>query len=137
MRDVVVDASAFVKLFLEEPGSDGMDALEAQSRLVAPDYLMIESANVLWKQVRWNGLPSELALEQLDAMDHFDLALIPSEDLLPQALALACELPHPLYDMLYLLLALRGGHPLATADIRMREAAETLGIKVEWVGAEG
>ncbi len=135
MREVVVDASAFVKLLVAEAGSERMLELESGARLTAPDYVLIEAANVLWKKVRWRGLSTQHAVNRLDVMERFDLALAPTQDLLTQALALACELPCPLYDTLYLLLALHGGRALATADGRMREAAEALGVRVEWVGA--
>lgn len=138
MTGVVVDASAFVQLLVDEEGSARMlDLLQSDVPLAAPDYVLVETANVLWKKVRWRGLPADMAADRLAQVESFDLQLAPTADLLAPALALACELPHPLYDVLYLLLALHGGRSLATADAKMREAAEALGIKVEWVGAEG
>jgi predicted nucleic acid-binding protein len=134
--ELVVDASVFVKLLIEEPGSDRAEELVAQAdRLFAPDLLIIETANTLWKKVRRQGLPQDGALDSLEEAQRFDVELVSSADLLVEALAIACELPHPLYDCLYLLLALRGGRALATADARMREAAEGLGVRVEWVGS--
>lgn len=136
MSEIVVDASAFAKLLVYEPGTDRMNELEASSLLSAPDHVLIETANVLWKKTRRGAITAEFALDALDAAERYDLGLAPTADLLQEALAIACELPHPLYDTLYLLLALKGGRALATADARMREAAESLGIRVEWVGAE-
>ena len=136
MNEIVVDASAFVKLLVCETGTTRMNELEAVTQLVAPDYLRIETANVLWKMVRWREMTPDQALRRLEAARRFDIELQPSSELLEEALALACQLPHSLYDTLYLLVALKGGRPLATADARMREAAEALGIRVEWVGAE-
>lgn len=133
--EVVVDASVFVKLLTDEPGSERADALEASSQLVAPDWLLAETATALWKKVRRGLLTANAALDALTEGERYDVELVPVEQLLPEALALACELPHPLYDTLYLLLALHGGRALATADPGMREAAEALGVRVEWVGA--
>lgn len=136
MTDLVVDASAFVKLFVCEDGSERMLELAArEEKLLAPDYLLTETANTLWKHVRRHGLPPERALARYETAQHYDVMLVPTEDLLPEALALACELPHPLYDTLYLLLALKGGRTLATADTRMRDAAQALGVRVAWVGS--
>ncbi len=135
MTDLVVDASVFVKLLLAETGSDrAFELASSADRLLAPDYLPTETASALWKMVRWRGLPTEAALESLEEAQRFPLELVPTEELLAEALAIACEIPHPLYDCLYLLLALRGGRTLATADKEMRKAAEALGVRVEWVG---
>ncbi len=133
---LVVDASAFMKLLVEEDGLDRMLELARTGVLfLAPDWLHAETAMALWKYVRRGDLDIEQALDRLEVAERYDVELTPARELLPEALALACELPHPLYDTLYLLLALRGGRALATADTRMREEAERLGIKVEWVGS--
>lgn len=137
MTDLVIDSSAFVKLFVPEDGSARTLELATKAeQLLAPDYIMTETANTLWKYVRWQGLPADRALDRLDVARRYDIELVPTDELLPEALAIACELPHPLYDCLYLLLALRGGRTLATADKRMRATAEGLGVRVEWVGAD-
>lgn len=133
--DLVFDASVFVKLLRDEPGTERAIELEASSQLVAPDWLLAETGMVLWKKVRRGVLTPAEALESLAVAERYDAEFVPAQQLLPEALALACEIPHPLYDTLYLTLALHGGRTLATADARMREAAEALGIKVEWVGA--
>ncbi len=137
MTHLVIDSSAFAKLFVPEDGSARTLELATKAeKLLAPDYIMTETANTLWKYVRWQGMPADRALDRLDVAQRYQIELVPSEELLAEALAIACELPHPLYDCLYLLLALRGGQTLATADARMRQAAERLGIRVEWVGAD-
>ena len=134
MSELVVDASGFVKLLVREVGSERMLELSSESML-SPDHVLTEAANVLWKKTRWQGLPVQDALDALDVAERLDIQLVPTADLLDEALAIACQLPHPLYDTLYLLLAMHGGRALATADGRMRAAAEGLGVRVEWVGA--
>lgn len=136
MNEIVIDTSAFMKLLLDESGSNRAADVASHANLLAPDYLLTESANVLWKKVRWQGMPAAEALGILDSIERYPLGLAPTNDLLAEALAIACELPHPLYDTLYLLLALKGGRTLMTADSQMREAAEGLGIRVGWVGAD-
>ncbi|HEY3317616.1 MAG TPA: type II toxin-antitoxin system VapC family toxin [Coriobacteriia bacterium] len=132
---LVVDASAFVKLLVPEDGSARMlELAQAEAEFLAPDWLLAETAMALWKYVRRGELATEDALDALTEGERYDVELTPAQELLPEALALACALPHPLYDTLYILLALRGGRALATGDTRMREAAEALGIRVEWVG---
>jgi predicted nucleic acid-binding protein len=136
LSELVVDASAFVKVLVPEAGTEqAFKLLERGDPLCAPAHMLVETANALWKKVRWQGLPHADASDALDVAMRYQIDLVPTEGLLPEAFALACELPHPVYDCLYLLLALRGGRTLVTADARMREAAGALGVRVEWVGA--
>jgi predicted nucleic acid-binding protein len=136
--ELVIDASAFVKLLDEEPGSLRTDELATRAdTLLAPDWMVVESAMALWKKARRGLLTTDEALDALADGERYPVELVATQQLLPEALALACELPHPLYDTIYLVLALHGGRTLATADARMREAAQALGVRVEWVGTEG
>ena len=52
------------------------------------------------------------------------------------ALRLALLLAHPIYDCLYLALALERREPLATADRRMAALARTLNIETQLIGPE-
>jgi len=50
---LVVDAGVVVKWYIPESGSDRAAALlETDRRLIAPDLLLAEVANVLWKSRR-------------------------------------------------------------------------------------
>jgi predicted nucleic acid-binding protein len=57
--------------------------------------------------------------------------LTPSAMLLPSAARLAVELGHPVYDWLYLALAVSHAAPLATANERLQQAAGRIGIRVK------
>jgi predicted nucleic acid-binding protein len=50
--------------------------------------------------------------------------------LIKLAARLAAELAHPVYDCLYLALAASRGASLASADERLRHAAERVGIRI-------
>ena len=117
----VVDASVAVKWVVEEPGSDQARML-ARARLEAPDLMAVECANILWKKARMGDIDARQARERLDALLQAPVALTPSRDLLGRALGLALELEHPVYDCLYLALALVRGVPLVTADERLAKA---------------
>lgn len=133
--ELVVDSSAFAPLLLQARGTERLLALASEAdAMLAPDWLLAEIAMTMWKCRFADRLSTEEALDRLDVAMHYDIELVPAEDLLPEALRIACELPHPLYDCLYLLLAMHGGRTLVTADARMRDAAEGLGVRVEWVG---
>ncbi|MGA3098822.1 MAG: type II toxin-antitoxin system VapC family toxin [Bryobacteraceae bacterium] len=117
----VVAASVAVKWVVEEPGS-GQARMLARARLEAPDLLAVECANILWKKARIGDIDARQARERLDALLEAPVALTPSRDLLGGALGLALDLEHPVYDCLYLALALARGVPLVTADERLAKA---------------
>lgn len=130
-REIVIDASAATKWLVEEPGSEWADGLAGPGvALIAPELLLSECGNVLWRLVR-TGFLSEA--EQQDA--HGGLATAPlailacSPALHAEALRIATRLQHPVYDCLYLALALDRGAALATADqrfIRVLRATDLL-----------
>lgn len=121
----VVDASVGVKWILPEPGSDRACALLAEvaaghAHLLAPDLYAAEVANVLWQRASLRAeLTEEEAREALRALLVSLPELVPSEALLPQALALALAFRRPVYDCLYAALAVREGCTLVTADRRL------------------
>ena len=118
----VVDASVAVKWVVRESGSDRARLL-AQARLEAPDLLFIECANILWKKVRAGDLAEREAVERLNLLLRAPVLLAGSRELLESALRLSFELLHPVYDCVYLALALQRGFPLVTADERLAKAA--------------
>lgn len=118
----IIDASVAVKWVVEESGSDRARGL-SQARLEAPDLLPVECANILWKKVRLGDLRQQEAARRLDLLLRAPVVLAGSRDLLEAALELAFELKHPVYDCVYLALALRRAIPLVTADQRLVAAA--------------
>lgn len=122
MERAVIDASVAVKWVLDEPGSPQARRL-ASARLEAPELLLVECANILWKKVRVGDLRKDEAVQRLELLARAPvLAWAVSPDLLREALRLALELSHPVYDCLYLALALQLVIPLVTADRRFAQA---------------
>jgi len=62
-----------------------------------------------------------------------EISWTPSSALLRPAARLAIELGHPVYDCVYLALAASRAASLATADERLRQAAERVGVAI-WSG---
>jgi predicted nucleic acid-binding protein len=118
----VVDASVAVKWVVQETGSDLARSLSNAS-LEAPDLLLVECANILWKKVRIGDLTRRDAKRCLDILLRAPVNVITGSELLPQAMDLSCELEHPVYDCLYLAVALRREIPLITADERLARTA--------------
>lgn len=114
---IVVDASVAVKFAVEEEGTDrALRVLSEEPDLVAPDLLLIETANAFWSLVRESKLLEPHAADNLAAMPSFFTRLWPSAALAADALELGFRLRHPLYDCFYLALAQRLGVTLLTAD---------------------
>ncbi len=124
----VVDASVAAKWYLPEPGGDAADALLAEAAagtgaLLAPDLLVPELANVLWKKVRAGECGAADAGEVLDLLEDDCPTLLPSRELAPRALDLALALELTVYDGLYLAAAIESEARLATADAALARAA--------------
>jgi predicted nucleic acid-binding protein len=132
---IVVDASIAFLWFANEPGGWGAARLlEAESPLLAPDLMAAEVTNAWWKKLRRREMEladMEQAVTNLLALG---IAWTPSAALLRSATRLAAELGHPVYDCLYLALASSHAARLATADDRLRRAAERVGVRV-WTDA--
>ena len=91
--------------------------------VLAPELMLTEVANALWKLQRSGSLedvdPQVLLADARDLVDQFE----PDRHLQVEALALACHLDHPVYDCLYLALARREAAQLLTADQRLQRLA--------------
>lgn len=129
----VVDASVAMKWVVEEPGSERARQL-SEVRLRAPDVLLIECANALWKKALRGELSKDSAAARLAVLSDAPVTVHSSAGLMPAALEMAIELRHPVYDCLYLALAAQNGIPLVTADNRFAEtvrAREGMPAEVE------
>ncbi|WP_374411546.1 type II toxin-antitoxin system VapC family toxin [Novosphingobium colocasiae] len=115
---MIVDASVAVKWVLREADSPAAIDLLARSDLCAPDFILIEVANVLWKAWRAGALDEQSVTQALEQMPCLFATLRPAEKLVATALRIATELDHPVYDCLYVAAALADGDRLITADRR-------------------
>lgn len=120
MSRVVIDASVAVKWVVEEDGTAAALALLNSVPLAAPDLLVAECANILWKKVRRKELQREEAIMAARLIQSVDIEVFPTRHLLEAATSLAVELDHPAYDCIYLALALDNEWRLVTADDRLR-----------------
>ena len=122
MNTGVIDTSALVKFVLPEEHSDEVRRLivlhqSSAVKLLAPDYILVESANVLWKHVRRNNLRIEDAESGLTLLQQAEIELIPQAQLLDDALRFAVDVNVAVYDALFAVLAMREMAPLITADV--------------------
>jgi predicted nucleic acid-binding protein len=120
---LVIDASVALKWVLDEPGGAEAEALLDEA-LIAPGLWLIEAANALWKRAGRGEISADEAAERLQALLHAPVATPRTEDDLASALSLASQLAHPVYDCLYLALAIRENTQVVTADTRFYAVAE-------------
>ena len=125
---LVVDASVAVKLIVDEDGKEeALARTRNETRLVAPDWLLVEAGNALWRKCASGVFDREVA-EDLHAMlPRFFDEFRPSAPLAPTALALSFDLKHWIYDCIYLATAIDLGAPLLTADRKFWNAAKRSG----------
>jgi len=118
---VVIDASVAVKWYVPEPGSIAAAGLLSTPDVrLAPDLLVAELGNTLWKKVQRTELRRGEALSIVTAfVSQLPLDLRPSTALLEGALEIATRLRCSLYDGLYLGLAVVENCRLVTADERL------------------
>ena len=115
---LIVDASIAVKWVADEPDSDRARAIFLADECCAPDLILAELGNALWKKQRAKLVSFEQAVAALQALPD-RMRLFENAALAPRALAIATELAHPIYDCFYLALAERERAPLVSADERL------------------
>lgn len=131
MVALVLDASAALRVvFTAEPHTALLDLLENAEAVYAPSLFVAETANALWKYVGAKQISEQDALRlHRDAVALVD-RFAPDAELFPEALTVAVRHKHPVYDVLYVLLARRNGAALATMDKRLAALARRLEVDV-------
>lgn len=123
---LVVDASIAIKWVVQESGTNEALSLR-RHELLAPDLLVAECANILWKKVTRGELLLNEASAAAQLLENADIELAPMRALLHSATTLALRLNHPAYDCLYLALAEREAVFFATADTVLVSKARQAG----------
>lgn len=117
----VVDASVAVTWFVEEPRSEAaLTLLDAGVDLLAPDLLLVEVANALWKKLRRGAIAPHHLETPVRWIRTGVPQLVPIRAVIDDALPLTTELDHPIYDCLYLALAEIAGARVVTDDERLQ-----------------
>lgn len=125
MTRFVVDASVAIKWVIDEPGT-AQALLLRRHRLAAPDLLVPECVNILWKKVRRGELSADEAVFAARLLQRADIELEPMRRLWEPATQLAVSLDHPAYDCTYLALAQALSCALVTADERLYRKSRPL-----------
>lgn len=132
MATYVVDASVIVERLVQGPYTSNARVLFrralAGDRFVVPEFCLLECANVLWKHVRFQGMPPGQARQLLRDLRALPLKRIPVKGALSAALDIGLTHQLSVYDAVYLALASRSGYPFITADQSQSQAATAEGV---------
>lgn len=112
---------------VEEARTPPATAGQAATVVAAPSLHASEVANALWKYVKAGNLDAETALERLEESINLIDAFTPDWELTTEALTEAVRFKHPVYDLLYAVLARRTGCPVLTMDERLRTLLGQMG----------
>ena len=126
----VIDASIAIQWFVDEGDqTSAMEVTRYEGRLVAPDIIFAEVANVLRRKVRLGHITEIQAKESLQILLRTFPDAVASADLLADAFSISSQLDHSVYDVLYLVCAIRkGAASLITADRRFAAKAAEAGF---------
>jgi predicted nucleic acid-binding protein len=136
MTQCVVDASVAIKWFVPEIHSiQALRLLQLDAELLAPELILAEVGNILWKKCRLGELDMPTAGELLHCFKRSALTIKSHDGLLDNAWHIATQYQQTFYDSLYLSLAVANATRLATADRKFFDAlAETpLAAYLLWI----
>lgn len=127
----IVDASVTVKWYVPEPGSQAAAALlDSPIRLLAPDLLVPEFGNTVWKKTIRGELGTGEARTIVRAfLSALPVTLHPSTLLLQAACDIALRFRRTVYDATYLALAIAENCTFVTADETLVRAIRATALR--------
>ncbi len=143
MTSHVIDTSALIKYVLPEQESGIVEHLVALHHagvvdLAAPEYLLVECANVLWKHLQRNNVQIEDAVPSLRVLKELGNHLVPNLDLLDAVLLFAQDHGVAVCDALFGVLAARESALRITSDAALVRRLSGTGIQAvspsDWPG---
>jgi predicted nucleic acid-binding protein len=126
---VVLDASAAVHIVLGgEQAPSLLQAVDDATTVIAPGLFVAEVANALWKYHRAGSLPLNETLERYQEAVGLVDETTSDRELVDEALSEAGRWGHPVYDLLYAVLARRVGGTVLTLDERLVGLLSKMGV---------
>jgi predicted nucleic acid-binding protein len=116
---IIIDASVAIKWVIPEDGTDEALALRLRYELYAPELIIAETANILWKKFQRGELTRDEAGVASELLADSGIEYLSMKELLAKAADLAIALGYPAYDCIYLATAMEARLPFVTADVRL------------------
>ena len=132
---VVLDASSAGEIAAKsQAGVDLVNVLMQADKVMAPDLFIAEICNVIWQLCRKGkekaDADNSIANDCIGYVDEY----VSSYELWKEALRMAQEQDHPVYDMLYAVLARRHDAMVLTMDKRLYDICKSLSIRCKSAG---
>jgi predicted nucleic acid-binding protein len=137
VKSWVIDASVVAAAFFQEEHAAAAQAVLASGAdLQAPDLIVAEVMNVVWKRHARHEIDEDEAGQLLTDFRRLPIQTIPSIELIESALSLALRTRRTVYDCLYVALAVKAKATLLSADRRLVNALAggALAGHVVWIG---
>jgi predicted nucleic acid-binding protein len=132
---VVLDASAALHLVMDGESSDAIaERLNEAQLVIAPDLFAGEVANGLWKYVEHGDITADEATDRLAVALALAGPLVPGTVVAHEALVAAATYHHPIYNMMYAVLARRQGASVITRDARLARALRAMEVQTYFPG---
>ncbi|MFN8373040.1 MAG: type II toxin-antitoxin system VapC family toxin [Anaerolineae bacterium] len=135
MSTYLVDASVVVERIIRGQFTPNAQVLFSQLAsgdvLVVPEFCLLECTNVIWKQVRFQGMSQQQAERTLRDLRALPLKRVPTKSVLNSALQIGLRHQLAIYDAVYVALAKRSNYPLITVDQPQTRAATAEGLTLK------
>ena len=128
----VLDANCALEIALNNCEADRLkDLLDQSTEALAPDLLIPEFVNGLWKLHQFSQLSLSICDQALDILPDLVSIFVPTAELYREAFVLSrAQKSRAACDMFYLALALREDAVLLTLDGTLKKEAKRAGIRV-------
>ncbi len=132
----VVDASVGIKKFIVDPLTPKVDQLfshfnDPEAQFYIPDLFYIECTNIAWKYIRAGLYDHAEAQANLADLRLLRFTVIPTANLMLEALTLSVAHGISAYDACYIALSEQENVPLLTQDQRLVNTLKSTGFDVQ------
>ena len=120
---IVIDASALVKYILKEQGWEKVEEHLHQSDSL--ELIQLEATNAIWKNYYLKRITKKDSIKGFQVLEALCEKVLTLHESIQEKV--------PIYDVLYIMLAMNESAILVTSDKKQAKLASKLGIKVKSV----
>lgn len=133
---LVLDASAAVRAVMDAAAQPALLRQLASAALVlAPVLMRVEAANALWKYQRAGLISIAQAQDRHAEISLLVHRFVEEQTFFPEALQLAADFDHPVYDAVYAVTTRRHAATLLSFDRRLHALCQRAGIACDLIDA--